>query len=305
MLDVRRLRILRELADRGTIAATADALGYTPPAVSQQLAALEREVGVALLEPAGRGRRLTGAGRQLVAASEAVFRELEAAEATVASSRTEVAGAFRCAGFETGLRALMVPAARALKRSHAGLRVAMTELEPEQSLPMLRRRELDLALAQDYAFAPSPPGAGIERVALLDDPVRVAVPAGSLPSGPVALADLSRRTWAGGAAGSWCHRVVIHGCRAAGFEPDLAHLTTDYSLIYGLVASDLAVALVPDLAGPPPEGVDVHDIAGPSLARRVHACIRAGTREDPAVAAVLAALQTVSTTLPNFPDSWK
>ena len=170
---------------------------------------------------------------------------------------------------------------------------------------MLRRRELDAALAQDYAFAPSAADAGIERLPLLDDPVRVAVPAGSAPPGPLALRTLARRPWAGGHDGSWCHRVVIHGAREAGFEPDLVHRTTDYRLIYGLVAAGLAVALVPALAGPPPHGVDLHEIDGPPLTRRVSVCIRAGTADDPRVAALVAALQTVSTTLPSLPGSWK
>ena len=127
MLDVRRLRVLRELAARGTIAATADALGYTAPAVSQQLAALEREAGVALLEKNGRGRRLTPAGEELVARTEGILRQLEAAEAALERTTTHVAGVLRCAAFASAHRILLPRAIAALAaapprpaRDHAG-----------------------------------------------------------------------------------------------------------------------------------------------------------------------------------------
>jgi DNA-binding transcriptional LysR family regulator len=153
MLDVRRLRVLREFANRGTIAATADALGYTPPAVSQQLAALEREAGVNLLERAGRTRRLTPAGAELVARTEAVLRELEAAEAALARQSTHVAGVLRAAAFPSAHRALLPPAIRRLAL-HPELEVHTRELEPEDSIPLLKLGELDLVIAQEYPFAP-------------------------------------------------------------------------------------------------------------------------------------------------------
>src|ERR671915_1611622 len=124
MLDVRRLRVLRELAARGTIAATAEALGYTAPAVSQQLATLEREAGVALLERNGRRRRLTPAGEELVARTEGILRELEAAEAALERTTTQVAGVLRCAAFSSAHRALLPPAIAALAARHRDLRIS-------------------------------------------------------------------------------------------------------------------------------------------------------------------------------------
>src|SRR5436190_879388 len=184
MLDVRRLRVLREFAARGTIAATADALGYTPPAVSQQLAALEREAGVDLLERNGRTRRLTPAGQELVSRTEAVLRELEAADAS------------------------------------------------------------------EHADTP----------------------------------------WIAGREGSFCHEVVLHVCRAAGFEPRIAHFTNDFATAYGLVAAGVGFALVPDLAGPPPPGVEIVATKQPVPSRRIFAAVRSGSGARPAVAACLDAL---------------
>jgi DNA-binding transcriptional LysR family regulator len=292
MLDVRRLRILRELADRGTIAATAQALGYSPPAVSQQLAVLEREAGVRLLEPDGRRRRLTDAGRDLVGRTESILRELEAAEAAVARSLVAVAGALRIAAFPSALRTVVAPAAAALGAEHPDLRVATDELEPEESLPALKRRDLDVALTQAYPFSPRPPDAAVALHPLFDDPLRLALAAGRpAPSG--SLAELAMEPWVAGREGTWCHEVVLHAGRAAGFEPHVAHHTNDFAVAYAHVAARSAIALIPALAGPPPPGVDLHPLPGPPLSRRVSAAIRSGSAERPAIAAALIALGAV------------
>jgi DNA-binding transcriptional LysR family regulator len=292
MLDVRRLRVLRELAARGTIAATADALGYTAPAVSQQLAALEREAGVALLERNGRRRRLTPAGEELVQRTEGILRELEAAEAALERTTTEVAGVLRCAAFASAHRILLPRAIAALAARHADLRVTTRDLEPEDSLPALKLGELDLALAQEYAFAPTPADPALERTDLLEDPVRIALP----ESHPLASADevdlrsLESEPWIAGSEGSFCHLVVIHSTRAAGYEPRLTHITNDFAVSYALVAAGAGVGLVPELAGPPPPGVVVRPVKGAPPSRRIYAAVRAGSSERPAVAAMLDAL---------------
>jgi DNA-binding transcriptional LysR family regulator len=293
VLDVRRLRVLRELADRGTIAATAESLGYTPPAVSQQLAALEREVGVALLEPNGRGRRLTDAGRELVARTEAILREIEVAEAALERSQTTVSGVLRTGSFSSALREVLTPAIAAATAAHPDLEVVSEELEPEDSLPMLKRRELDLVLAQEYPFAPVSPDVALERVPLLGDPVRLALPAerGVPDDEPVDLATLATEPWIAGRDGTWCHLVVLHATRAAGFEPRLAHRTNDFSVSYSLVGRGLGVALIPSLAGPPPPTVKLYEIEGQQLERRIYAAVRAGSAERPAIAALLTALR--------------
>jgi DNA-binding transcriptional LysR family regulator len=238
MLDVRRLRVLRELAARGTIAATADALGYTAPAVSQQLATLEREAGVALLERNGRRRRLTPAGAELVARTEGILRELEAAEAALERTTTQVAGVLRCAAFSSAHRALLPAAIAALAAEHPELRISTTEMEPEDSLPALKLGELDLAIAQDYEFAPAAADPALERTDLFDDLLRVALPATHrLAREEVDLADLRDEPWVAGREGSFCHTVVVQTARRAGYEPDLAHRTNDFTVVYALVAA--------------------------------------------------------------------
>lgn len=290
MLDVRRLRILRELAEHRTIAATARALGYTPPAVSQQLAALEREAGVELLEPDGRGRRLTDAGRELVARTAAVLRELEAAEAALARSQVDVVGELRCAAFPSAFEHVLVPVMASLAETHTGLRISALELEPEDALPALRRRELDLVLGQRYAFRPQRDDPAVERVELFDEPVRLAAPSDRFPSGPVDMADLRDESWVIGREGTWCESVVLHTARAAGFEPRVAHRANDFPVVYALIAHGLAIGLLPALAGPPPAGVVLHELTGPPVARAIYAAVRAGSRERPSITATLGAL---------------
>jgi DNA-binding transcriptional LysR family regulator len=297
MLDVRRLRVLRELAARGTIAATADALGYTAPAVSQQLAALEREAGVALLERNGRRRRLTPAGEELVQRTEGILRELEAAEAALERTTTQVAGVLRCAGFQSALRALLPPAIAALAPRHPDLRVVTYELEPEESLPALKLGELDVVLAQETAYAPTPTDPALERTDLLDDRLHVALPKGHPLAGPadaaIDLAALADEPWIAGREGTFCHIVVVHSARHAGFEPRLAHITNDFSVAYALVAASAGVALVPELAGPPPPGVVLRRVAGAPPSRRIYVAVRAGSGSRPAIAAMVDALSVV------------
>jgi DNA-binding transcriptional LysR family regulator len=294
MLDVRRLRVLRELAARGTVAATAEALGYTPPAVSQQLAALEREAGVALLERNGRRRRLTPAGEELVARTEAVLTALEAAEAGLERVTTAVAGTVRLAAINSIHNRLLPGALGALAHRHPGLRITTRELEPADSLPALKLGELDVALAAEYGFAPIAPDSALERHMLADDPNRVAVPAGhpaaAAPPGKVPIGELAGGPWIAGRGGTFCDAMVVNTCRLAGVEPDIVHRTNDFDVSYALVAAGAGMAIIPELAGPPPSGVALVEPAGGLQGRRLFAAVRTGAAERPAVAAVLEAL---------------
>jgi DNA-binding transcriptional LysR family regulator len=292
MLDVRRLRVLRELAARGTIAATADALGYTAPAVSQQLAALEREAGVELLERNGRRRRLTPAGVELVTRTESILRELEAAEAALERTTTHVAGVLRCAAFASAQRALLPPAIQRLAARYPDLRVMTRDLEAEESVPALKLGELDLVLAQDYSFAPTPKDPAIERTDLLEDAIRLALPEDHrLADQPeVAMADLENEPWISHAPGTFCHLLIAHSTRQVGYEPRIVHVTNDFQVSYALIAAGTGVTLVPELAGPPPPGVVVRPLKGAPLYRRIYAAVRAGSADRPAIAALLEAL---------------
>src|SRR5918992_1483619 len=167
MLDLRRLRLLRELNERGTIAAVADALQYTPSAVSQQLALLERDAGVRLLERAGRGVRLTDAALVLVEHAEALLERAALAEADLAAAAGDVCGRGRIAGFQSVLLRIALPAIEALAETAPRLRCEVFEGEPEQALPALALGELDLVLADEWRHQPLRMPAGLERRELL------------------------------------------------------------------------------------------------------------------------------------------
>ncbi|CAM5343737.1 hypothetical protein SGLAM104S_08713 [Streptomyces glaucescens] len=155
MFDLRRLRLLRELKHRGTLAAVAAALSYAPSSVSQQLSQLEAEAGVPLLEPVGRRVRLTEQAEILVAHTEAVLERLERAEADIAASLTDLTGTLRIAAFQTAALALVPTALGLLRARHPQLRVHVTQLEPEQALPALAARDFDLVVAEEYPGNPS------------------------------------------------------------------------------------------------------------------------------------------------------
>ncbi|CAM5339788.1 hypothetical protein SGLAM104S_08356 [Streptomyces glaucescens] len=194
MFDLRRLRLLRELKHRGTLAAVAAALSYAPSSVSQQLSQLEAEAGVPLLEPVGRRVRLTEQAEILVAHTEAVLERLERAEADIAASLTDLTGTLRIAAFQTAALALVPTALGLLRARHPQLRVHVTQLEPEQALPALAARDFDLVVAEEYPGDPSRRPAGLEEEHLLDDPLRLALP--KPPGGPDAVAP-------GTGAGRW------------------------------------------------------------------------------------------------------
>jgi DNA-binding transcriptional LysR family regulator len=291
-LDVHRLRLLRELAARGTIAATADALSYTPSAVSQQLATLEREAGAALLEREARSVRLTDAGHALVARAEEVLAALERAEADLEAGRREVRGTLRVASFSTAARAVVPGAAAAIRLRHPQLELHVADAEPHEALPQLRLGEVDLVVAQQFPYVPPRDLTGFHRVDLFDDPLDLAVGPGFADC-PADFAKLEGVPFIGGHHGTSCHTVLIHACRAHGYEPRIVGASNEYAVILALVAEGLAVSLAPGIAQDmAPEGV-VFRRFRPRLHRRVYAAVRAGTEGRPAIAAMLDELQAV------------
>src|SRR3954471_9797680 len=172
-LDVKRLRVLRELAERGTVAATAEALSFTPSAVSQQLSALEREAGVTLLEREGRRLQLTDAGRTLVAHADTVLDQLERAEADLHAGAQEVSGTQNVPAFSSYARRLL-PRAAATMLAHERLQLHVRDAEPQDSIPLLRLGELDVVIAQRFPYVPRDFGPAFEGVELFDDPLHLA-----------------------------------------------------------------------------------------------------------------------------------
>ena len=304
-LDVRRMRVLREVAARGTIAAAARALAFTPSAVSQQLAALERETGVALLDRRGGRVHLTEAGRRLVGRTEAILAELEAATAELEAAAVEVAGDVHVAAFPSAERALLAPAIATLAARHAEVRVRTTELEPEDALPALRLGDVDLAISHEDVARPRPRDDRLERADLLDDPLWLALPRGGLagvpdpPAGsPVALAGLAAARWVATPPGTACRAMVDDACRVAGFVPDTPYHANDFTVLAAFVAAGLGVAMVPGLALPAFGGpeVGIHPVADVPVTRRIFAAARRGGLERPAAAAMVAALRAAAQT---------
>jgi molybdate transport repressor ModE-like protein len=295
-LDVRRMRVLREVAERGTIAAAARALAFTPSAISQQLAALEREAGVALLDRHGGRVRMTEAGRRLVARTEAILAELEAASAELAAAASEVTGDVHVAAFPSAERALLAPAIAALARRHPDVGVRTTELEPEASLPALRLGDVDLAVSHEHVERPAPADDRLERVDLLEDPLRLALPTGhSADAGAVKLADLSGARWVATPPGTACRAMLEHASREAGFVPDVPFHANDFGVLAAFVAAGLGVAMVPELAlGAFGAGIVVRPIADVPVTRRIYVSARRGGLERPALAAMVGALRDVT-----------
>src|SRR3954465_9714690 len=226
-LDLRRLRLLRELEERGTLWAVASALGYSPSAVSQQLAVLEKEVGVPLLEKAGRGVRLTDAGPLLSHHAGVLLSAAEAARSDLASLSGEVRGTVRAGGLQSATRRVLIPAVARMQVEHPQVRVEISELELEQALPELRLGALDLVVSDEYAGHPRPRPAGLTFEPLHEEPLRLVLPAAhpcAGHGGPAALAPLGEDVWAASAPGTGHHALVVGPCRSlGGYEPDLRH----------------------------------------------------------------------------------
>ncbi|MER7498916.1 LysR family transcriptional regulator [Nonomuraea pusilla] len=319
MFDLHRLRLLRELKHRGTLAAVAAALSYAPSSVSQQLSQLEAEVGVPLLEPVGRRVRLTPQAEILVAHTEAVLERLERAEADVAASLADLTGTLRVAAFQTVALALLPAALTTLRERHPRLRVHVTEMEPEAALPALQARDFDLVVAEEYPGHPRSRPSGLEHEDLLDDPLRLACP--TPPAGPgkassAVLAGagagrpgrapsrrgmlpgaLAEAAWVMEPEGSAARQWAVALCRDSGFEPDVRFESSDLLLHLRLVEQGHAAAFLPDLvwSGQPPT-VRLRSLPRGRGSRRLFTSVRVGRSAHPAVLACRDALRRAAAT---------
>jgi DNA-binding transcriptional LysR family regulator len=307
MLDVRRLRVLREVAARGTIAAAARSLSYTPSAVSQQLAVLEREAGRPLLQRAGRGVRLTDDALVLVGHAEALLERAELAQAELAAGAGRVTGRARIASFQSMALRLAVPAMRALAAEAPDLRCELVEAEPEQSLPALALGDLDLVLADEWRHQPRARPGGVEREDLCSDPVALVLPAGHPAARrhrtAVPLAELAGEAWVTGHPDAGWDEVTTRACRElGGFDPDVRHRTNDSVISLALVAEGQAVTLMPHLVGLDGNpGLAVRAIAEGELDRTIFMATRAADTQRPSVRALRAAVRERARDLPLRP----
>src|SRR5580658_1254741 len=281
MLDVRKLLLLRELARRDTIAAVAQALCYTPSAVSQQLAALERDAGVPLLQRTGRRVTLTPAGAALAGQTEEILALLERAAAGLAAARTGLTGPLRIGAFPTAMRTILPAALVALGRDHPGLELMVTELDPAAVPDALRSGALDVALVHEYEFVPAPRDPALDTEPLLEEAIYLASAgpppvvgedtagedtagedtagedtAGEDTAGEDPVGGHRDSPWIMASPGTLCHTMAVRACQAAGFTPRIRHHGDDFVTVLALVAAGQGVALVPQLgATGPPSGV--------------------------------------------------
>jgi DNA-binding transcriptional LysR family regulator len=250
MINPQRLRLLREVVDRGSFSAAADALSYTQSAVSQSIAALEAELGTTLLERNRRGARPTSAGAALVAHADAILAHLDAAEAEVAAIAGVRGGQLAMASFPTAGATIVPLAVATFRQGHPDVALSLTEGEPEEVTPRLGAGEFDLALLFEFEGARERIDRGLRRIDLLADPMYLALPdRHPLADAPrIRLRDLSAESWVQTSVTSPCARHVVRSCHAAGFEPTVSFETDDYQTVQGLVAAGVGVALIPQLA---------------------------------------------------------
>jgi DNA-binding transcriptional LysR family regulator len=282
MFELRRLRLLHELSLRGTISDVAMALAYSPSTVSQQLAQLEREAGVPLLEPDGRRVRLTLQGRLLAAHAARALELDEAARAELSTSQHREERV-RIAVMPTAAEALVPPALTLLEERMPGLRIEMVQMAPEDALFELQARAFDLVIAEQYPGHTRELRDGIDRTLLGEDPVRLAVPP---TSSATTLADLRDSSWVMEPESTAVRYWAIQQCRRAGFEPDVRFEATDLVAHARLVAAGHAVAVLPDLVWTG-ERSSVRLVELPdSPVREIFAATRSSSRDSAAVAAV-------------------
>ncbi len=297
MLDVKRLRILREVASSGSFSGAADSLYLSQSAVSQQVATLEKEVGMPLLERTRSGPKLTDAGRALVTHTDAVICRLEEAERELAAIAGLEGGRLRLVSFPSASATVVTRAVSSFRDRYPNVELQLAEAEPEDSVPALKRGEYDVALTYDYALiAEDDEDRDIERRLLLEEEQQVALPHGHplAKQSKVSMEDLAGEDWVIGVSSGTCRNHLIALCRTAGFEPKISFESDDYHVLFGLVTAGVGLTLVPDLAlgGREPE-FELRPLLPTAPMRRVWATVLAEGSRAPATDAMLDVLAEV------------
>ncbi|GGM51485.1 LysR family transcriptional regulator [Dactylosporangium sucinum] len=300
MLDVTRLRVLAALARHGSVTAAAAALHYAQPSVSHHLARLEAETGTQLLQRAGRGVRLTAAGRLLAERAEEILGRLDAAEAELAEHAGLRAGRVRLAAFPSALGSFVPLAAARFAAAFPAVTLTLVEAEPPEALSLLRSGEVDAAVVFDYAAAvaapttaspttaspttASPAAPGVRLVPLFAEPLHLVTPL----SVDADLASLAEARWIAGC--DRCRSSLLQRCSAAGFVPDISFTTDDYVAVQALVAAGLGVTILPDLALRAHRSPAVRAVPLTGGERHVSAAVYGAPPDPPATARLLEAL---------------
>ncbi|MGI5201949.1 LysR family transcriptional regulator [Spirillospora sp. CA-108201] len=299
-INVERLRALHAVAVHGSIAAAAEAMHVTPSGVSQQLAKLERETGHSLLEPQGRGVRLTRAGHVLAGHAERVMAQLAAAAAELDGLSEAAAGPLRLGAFVTAARSVLPAALNALRERHPGLTPTLQEANTDEILPALTRGDIDVAVVESWDTLVTPFPASVAHVLLSSDIIDLALPAGHplARRRAVALDELRGMRWASWTAGGTCDQQLVQTLREHNVEPDIVCNVADYPTQLAFVAADLAAALIPRLGRDPiPHGARIV-ATRPAIRRKIYAVWRAGS-DRPAVRACVEALRAAAERLPG------
>ncbi|HYH58181.1 MAG TPA: LysR substrate-binding domain-containing protein [Thermoleophilaceae bacterium] len=292
MLDVKRLRVLHEVAKQGSFSAAADALSYTQSAISQQIAALERETATTLVERGARGIRLTDAGEALVRHADAILMRITDAEAELEAIAGLRGGRVRLACFTTAGSTFVPHAIATFHERHPAVDISLREADPEESVPGLKAGHLDIAILFE------PHGAGdltdLEQTHLLEDPMSIVLPEKHplASRAKIRLKDLESEAWVQTTDSCPCCVIVADRCRAAGFEPRIAFESDDYLTIQGLVAAGVGVAMIPSLglAAVRPD-IAIRPVTGTPPKRDIFAATLPGGRKSPATQAMLEVLE--------------
>ena len=300
MLNITRLKLLRDLASYKTVAATAEAAFMSPSAVSQQLATLERETGLELLLKVGRNVILTDAALKLVKDSDEIFAAMERTEAQVELMSEGAGGMIELSAFPTAARCIVVPMLVRLRETAPNIVIHVSDLEPETALPMLRSEELDLMVYYDWTLVPSVPSQGLAITELLSERVYLAMPIShplASREGPIALSELENESWIAGLESTSMGAVVRAATGHAGFDPSYRFQTMDFEVILTAVAAGLGLALVPPLGFSEhyrEGGVAFKRMADIEPMRVVKAAVRKGAEQIPLTRIVLDTLSAIS-----------
>ena len=299
-LDLQTVRVVRQVAEHGSLTAAAEALGYSQPAVSQQLRRFEERTGIALVERVGRGIRLTQSGRVLARHANAVATALEAAAGELAEIRGLRAGRERLVAFPSASASLVPRLISALGAAHPGVAVTYVEAEPPEAVAAVRADRADLAITFSYPGDRDDPhrasARGLDVRAFGEEPIRLVLPEGhpAAASDVVELAALRDDPWIAGCPR--CRGHLLELADAAGFTPRIAFETDNFVAVEGMVAQGLGVALLPALAlaaSPRHPEVVTRPTAGADV-RSLHLVTARGGERVPAVAAAIAALESLA-----------
>jgi len=295
VLDVRRLLILREVARCGSFTAAAQALDYTPSAISQQIAAFERELDTQLVQRGPRGATLTEPGRMLVSRGETVFSQLALIERELRALAGLESGLLRLGWFATAGSTLVSRAIGIFRARYPGVRIELTECDPDECVPKLRDGEVDLALVYQFELEPGLP-ADIEQIDVIDDPLHIGLPSGHRLAGRrvVRLADLAGDSWIQGVRHGPTLDVLPRACRSAGFDPVVTLRTDDRAVVEGLVAAGVGVALFPQITLPAARpDIVIRRLDSPILLRKVRVAMAVNGYRGPAAEPMIGVIKEV------------